>query len=145
MAQRSPRPLRAQDLPTGTVERLFARVATPGHHPSVCWLWEGYRAPGGYGHLRVGPRHQYVHRVVYALLVGPIPAGREVDHVCFQPACVRPSHLRLATRRQNARGQRSALSLVCRRGHVGSLRRRSDGRRRCAECLADWWAARGAA
>lgn len=41
------------------------------------------------------------HRVAYELAVGPIPDGMEIDHSCRNRRCVNPSHLRIATRKQN--------------------------------------------
>jgi hypothetical protein len=41
------------------------------------------------------------HRISYELAVGPIPEGLEVDHTCRNKGCVRPSHLRPATHKQN--------------------------------------------
>jgi hypothetical protein len=45
---------------------------------SGCWLWTGHINEDGYG--RLGSRH--AHRFAYALLVGPIPAGFQLDHLC---------------------------------------------------------------
>jgi len=41
------------------------------------------------------------HRVSYELANGPIPAGMVIDHACHRPSCVRPSHLRAVTQKQN--------------------------------------------
>jgi hypothetical protein len=38
---------------------------------------------------------------MYEMEHGPVPAGFEVDHACRNKGCSRPSHLRLATRKQN--------------------------------------------
>jgi len=43
----------------------------------------------------------YAHRISYELANGPIPDGMQVDHICLNPACVKPEHLRLATQKQN--------------------------------------------
>lgn len=53
--------------------------------PSGCQLWLGGdtgTGRGGYGKVRYEGRMQSVHRVVYTELVGPIPPGWEVDHLC---------------------------------------------------------------
>jgi hypothetical protein len=42
------------------------------------------------------------HRVAYELLVGPIPDGMHLDHLCRTPACVNPAHLEPVTPRVNS-------------------------------------------
>lgn len=73
-----------------------------------CLLWGGNRNQKGYGRLMVDGRLQSAHRVAYALSVGPIPEGAEVDHACLNRACVEPAHLRLATRSENAQNRAGA-------------------------------------
>lgn len=68
-----------------------------------CWLW---LIPGhdGYGRIGLGGRDDgvgYAHRVVYEALRAPIPDGLQIDHLCRQRACVRPSHLEPTTHREN--------------------------------------------
>lgn len=43
------------------------------------------------------------HRFVYELLVGPIPAGLTIDHLCRVTSCVRPDHLEPVTNAENVR------------------------------------------
>jgi hypothetical protein len=43
------------------------------------------------------------HRFAYMLLVGAIPPGLTLDHLCGQPACVRPEHLEPVTNAENLR------------------------------------------
>jgi hypothetical protein len=49
-----------------------------------------------------------VHRVVYRLLVGTIPEGLTLDHLCFVPCCCNPDHLEPVTRAENTRRQMAA-------------------------------------
>lgn len=75
---------------------------------SGCWLWSGAMSPEGYG--RLGGR-QYAHRAVYEHLVGEIPLGLQIDHLCRNRRCVRPSHLDVVASRENTlRGARTKLS-----------------------------------
>ena len=88
---------------------------------SGCWEWRGARGSHGYGIIRVGPvapRH-YVraHRVSYEMLVGPVPEGRELDHLCRNPPCVNPSHLEAVTHRENVRRGVSAAAQHARATH----------------------------
>ena len=109
-----------------------------------CWLWTAYRRPDGYGQFRVGSRMVKAHRFAYELLVGPIPDGRETDHLCRVRHCVNPAHLEPVTHRENTlRGDtpaaRNAAKTHCPQGHPLAegnlvpfdLRR---GRRRCLTC-----------
>lgn len=74
--------------------------------PDGCWLWFGARTGGGYGHVRWDGRNRGAHRVVYEELIGPIPTGLVLDHLCRTPHCVRPGHLDPVTQAENTkRGQ----------------------------------------
>ncbi len=102
---------------------------------SGCWEWTGWRHAGGYGGCqRAG--HNMAHRVMYSELVGPIPPGLDLDHLCRNRPCCNPAHLEPVTRSENLfRGVRSWRE-ACEHGHVGrwSTRTRQGGRRRCLEC-----------
>lgn len=65
-----------------------------------CWIWIGYRHPtSGYGRHR----NRQAHRVVYEKLVGPIPEGLVLDHLCRVRECVNPDHMDPVTDRENLR------------------------------------------
>lgn len=72
-----------------------------------CWLWTAARNRDGYGMFKVDAM-RLAHRVAYELLVGPIPAGMDLDHTCHAPACVNPDHLRSTTHRQNLENRQGA-------------------------------------
>ena len=124
-------------------ERLWRRrrVTDAG-----CWEWTGAtftvtRGAGPYGKIGMGGRsgkQMLVHRVAYELLVGPIPEEEELDHLCRNTLCWRPTHLESVPHRVNLlRGEApaavNARKTVCLQGHP-FVRRNRSGRRQCAEC-----------
>lgn len=73
-----------------------------------CWTWLGQTNQWGYGHFRrtLGPGLYLTvkaHRFAYELVVGPIPAGLTLDHLCGNQSCVRPEHLEPVTNAENLR------------------------------------------
>jgi hypothetical protein len=44
-----------------------------------------------------------VHRDVYEQLVGPIPEGLVLDHLCRNRSCCNPAHLEPVTTAENVR------------------------------------------
>lgn len=67
---------------------------------SGCWLWQGTISTG-YGHIKNPSGSNLVHRIVYELLVGVIPAGLDIDHLCRVRHCCNPEHLEPVTRSIN--------------------------------------------
>jgi hypothetical protein len=87
-------------------DRFWSKVALAGG--DACWLWLATPNADGYGRFqrRLAPgRYRMVraHRYAYELLVGPIPAGLTLDHLCGHQLCVRPHHLEPVTNGENLR------------------------------------------
>ena len=112
-----------------------------------CWEWtgttvEGYGTfAGDRGHERNEP--EMAHRFAYELLVGPIPEGLTLDHLCRVRHCCNPEHLEPVTSAENtARSPLTQASINrakthCHRGHPFSdanLGRNANGTRICREC-----------
>lgn len=76
---------------------FWARVDKSGD----CWTWTGAKTRKGYGQLRHEGKTIYAHRFVLAR-AGVDIDGKQVDHICHRPECVRPDHLRCATNKQNS-------------------------------------------
>lgn len=111
---------------------------------TACILWTKFRSREGYGHQYVDGKMQMAHRVAYQEAYGRIPDGMTVDHLCFQPSCVNPDHMRLLTLSENSRNQRSASKTHCINGHEFTpentyLRPKSYrvGVRDCRQCIRD--------
>lgn len=82
-------------------ERFWSKVVKS----DGCWIWtgaltEGYGSIGLTGGKKAGSIHAHVYS--YTLNVGPVPAGKEIDHKCRVRACVNPAHLQAVTHGQNA-------------------------------------------
>lgn len=82
-----------------------------------CWEWIAGLTGHGYGQLWWGKRNRSAHIVTYELLVGRVPAGRQLDHLCRMTACVRPDHLEPVTGRTNVRRGRRPWKTHCPSGH----------------------------
>lgn len=80
-------------------ELFFKKVAQEGE----CWRWVGAVRPGGHGAFWYEQRVQQAHRVAYLLMVGEIPPGLDLDHLCRNRWCVNPYHLEPVTRSENNR------------------------------------------
>jgi len=86
------------------------------------WIWLR-PGPDGYGTMQWRDENGKVvtrraHRLMYQILVGPIPAGMDLDHLCRVRACVNPEHLEPVTRKENvARGIGHGSETHCPKGH----------------------------
>jgi hypothetical protein len=92
-------------------------VESPG-----CWLWKTGFNGYGYGSYYAAGKSVLAHRYVYEILVGPIPDGTEMDHLCRRPACVNPDHLEPVTHQVNVvRGVAPARSKLGRVRNVCTI------------------------
>lgn len=81
------------------IDRIIDRILVG----DGCWVWPGAKNSQGYGRIGAGGRTwAYTHRVVYEALVGPIPDGLDLDHLCRNPSCCNPAHLEPVTRTENS-------------------------------------------
>jgi hypothetical protein len=95
-------------------KRFWAKV----NKTDSCWLWTGALDFAGYGRFNMSGGMKSAHRLAYEWLVGPIPEGLQLDHLCRVTNCVRPSHLDPVTARENGRrGVKGVLTTHCPIGH----------------------------
>jgi hypothetical protein len=66
-----------------------------------CWIWTANTDPMGYARFSFKNKDYSGHRVSWYVSGRTVPEGMVIDHICHTPACVNPSHLRLASRKQN--------------------------------------------
>lgn len=112
-----------------------------------CWPWQGRVDDGGYG--RLGSR--WAHRVMYELMVGPIPEDLELDHLCHNDdlecrggptcphrACVNPGHLDPTTGGENCARRPYPSPTSCPQGHAydeeNTYIRQPAGTKVCRAC-----------
>ena len=104
-------------LPERIQERIYPEPF------SGCWLWIGYVGTNGYGVICRTSGPQYVHRIVYELLFGPLPEGLHLHHTCETRSCCNPRHLEIVTRSQHVartpthRSQTMKVRTHCSNGH----------------------------
>lgn len=130
-------------------QRFWAKVRIAA---SGCWEWTAQTGHHGYARYTVDGRSQAAHRVAYSTLVGSIPGGLVIDHLCRVRHCVNPAHLEPVTNEENLRrgvssvsrlGVQTGMAVIngakthCPKGHpydganLGVNRR---GDRYCREC-----------
>lgn len=84
---------------------LERRFWTKVERTQTCWLWTGCVNEDGYGTFSYDGKVRKAHRAAYAMFVGPIPDGLEIDHKCRTRNCVNPDHLQPATHKQNCQNR----------------------------------------
>lgn len=122
------------------IESSIERITETG-----CWIWMGALSAKGYARTSINGAKKSVHRSTYELLIGAIPAGLQLDHLCRIRCCCNPAHLEPVTGKENVR--RGCLAEVqrerllskthCVNGHPYNdvnLYIRRDGRRQCRTC-----------
>lgn len=112
------RRLKKTKTPTKQLLPLWDRLAMRTIFGSGCWLWTGYKTGAGYGTLcATVKRTALAHRLMYMELIGPIPKGLTLDHLCRQRDCVNPYHCEPVTLEENTRRGVKVLKTHCKRGH----------------------------
>lgn len=111
------------------MDRFWAKVdKTDG-----CWNWTG--SGNVYGTFRFDGESGPAHRFAYERLIGPIPDGLHIDHLCNNQRCVNPAHLEPVTRSEN---ERRKYGDRCKRGHEftpeNTYIRPGRGTRSCKTC-----------
>lgn len=74
-------------------------------NPSTwCWEWQGVKDRDGYGQFGYENKIVLVHRLAYQFYYQCSEEemkGKIVMHICDNPSCVNPDHLKLGTQKDN--------------------------------------------
>lgn len=124
-----------------TIEKaLWDKVTVTG----FCWLFEGWVDKEGYGYARFDLKAQRVHKLAYEQLIGPVPDGLHLDHLCRVRHCVNPDHLEPVTPRENlmrgfTHARVNAEKSHCKNGHEFTPENtlQDDKQRYCRACARD--------
>lgn len=131
-------------------DRFMAKVQV---QPDGCWTWTGQLNNHMYGVIKRGNKRRLAHVWAYQQVIGAIPPGMVLDHVCHSSSeceggqgclhrrCVNPSHLEPVTQRENAQrgrtgqatGAKNRSKTHCPSGHeIDGVR--PSGERYCKTC-----------
>jgi hypothetical protein len=108
----------------------------------TCWLWTASIDGDGYGWFRLYGRLERSHRIAYELLIGPIPDGLQLDHLCRNRGCVNPDHLEPVPLIENVMRGEGPMAVNARKTHCihgheftdANTDRSERGHRRCVTC-----------
>src|SRR5262245_5954157 len=79
--------------------KLYAKIIVKG--PNECWPWTGATNNLGRAQFSIKRKTYSVARLIYELEKGPIPEGKQVQHLCNNVICCNFNHLILGTNSDN--------------------------------------------
>ncbi len=125
-------------------------VGTPRRRPltfvrteSGCYECVSHKSKGSKGRPMFSfdrrSRHTTLYRYVYECLKGPIPKGKQIDHLCKNKRCCEVSHMEVVTGAVNVRRHYGHTDDGICKKHGGPMVRRTDnGGLTCLGCRKEW-------
>jgi hypothetical protein len=127
------------------LERLMERIRVDGNG---CWIYVAGKNSNGYGVIYESGhngKQRLTHRVTYVRLIGPIPSGLSLDHLCRVRSCCNPAHLEPVPHQVNVNRGNSPSMVSRRTGACVNGHSRNDentyidklGKAHCRRCDRD--------
>jgi hypothetical protein len=71
-----------------------------GFNKESCVFWRGPKS-NKYGYVQIDNKKITAHRLSYIVHYGHIPEDMDISHLCDNPLCVNPFHIKAMTHREN--------------------------------------------
>ena len=133
--------LRFENLPGNFAGKYLEQFLSDKDVEGPCWVWTACVNSKGYGQVWNSKRKkvELSHRLAYESVVGPIPEGFEVDHLCEVIRCCNPLHLDAVPPVVNNHRRHAVSGSQCRKGHPRDqknlkVKLRPDGTVKTVEC-----------
>lgn len=127
------KPMSDQEWLWSTIRLHKGSVLTAGG----CRYWLGSKNQDGYGMMSFQGTTRLVHNVAYELYIGPVPEGKELDHICRNRWCINHHHLEPVTHKENGLRGSFHQKQFCVRGHPRNsqnLQTTASGKTDCRLC-----------
>lgn len=131
------------DLPANMRAKIALELPPVADVEGLCWGWQNCTNSKGYGVTSIAGKRKLAHRAAYEHLVGEIPEGLQLDHLCTNKRCCYPKHTEPVTGLVNMSRTDQARKAICTNGHrlIGDnviIKKRGQSTvRNCRRCQAD--------
>ena len=100
------------------IDRFLEKVDTQEY--AACWNWMACINKAGYGRFQFENKPWIAHRWSYFYFVGQIPPGFDVAHMCNNPSCVNPIHLKALKKEDHYKLDQKLLSIAGKKARLNS-------------------------